>query len=206
MRLGIDEINKRSLPYKEYFGVMNITKKQIEARIALAERLEDEFFNILMLLSTLKEHSVTDDGITEKQLSQAYIDALISVGVEPDDYILELAAVFAAGFILATKEHPTDKWYTSNDRVVYNAENEANTVLNYTDYKDAVKNFKFKTWHTENDSRVRETHIPLEGTTLPIESYFIVGNALMRFPKDTELAENAPEEIINCRCSITYSN
>lgn len=97
-------------------------------------------------------------------------------------------------------------WYLSDDRAMYNAENEANTVLNYKDYKEASLKYKYKTWITENDSRVRQTHIPLEGETIPIADMFVVGEALMRFPKDIEYASDYPEEIVNCRCSIKYSN
>lgn len=97
-------------------------------------------------------------------------------------------------------------WYLSEDRAKYNAENEANTVLNYKDYKEAAQNYKYKTWITENDIRVRDTHIPLEGETIPISDMFVVGEALMRFPKDIEYAADSPEEIVNCRCSIKYSN
>lgn len=98
-----------------------------------------------------------------------------------------------------------DGWYISQDRAMYNAENEANTVLNYKDYKEAAQKYKYKTWHTENDSRVRMTHVPLEGERIPITDMFVVGESLMRFPKDLEYAADSPEEYVNCRCSVTYS-
>ena len=205
MILPIDEIN-RSIPYREYFGVMALTEKQKKDRIAFAERLEDELFYIFLLFSTLKDYSVTDDKVIVQQLTQSYLDVVSSFAIPQDDYILEIASLFALDFVRVTLKHIDDAWYTSQDRVMYNAENEANTVLNYKDFVDAkAKGFKRKTWITENDSRVRDTHVPLEGETIPIEDLFVVGNALMRYPKDIEYAADSPEEIVNCRCSIKYS-
>lgn len=204
MILPIDEIN-RSIPYREYFDVMNLTEQQKKDRIAFAERLEDELFYIFLLFSTLKDYSVTDDKIIVRQLTQAYLDVVSSFAIPQDDYILEIASLFAVDFVRATLKHIEDAWYTSQDRVMYNAENEANTVLNYKDYIDATKKYKYKTWITENDSRVRETHIPLEGETIPINDLFVVGDALMRYPKDLEYAADSPEEVVGCRCSIKYS-
>ncbi len=204
MILPIDEIN-RSIPYREYFDVMNLTEQQKKDRIAFAERLEDELFYIFLLFSTLKDYSVTDDKIIVRQLTQAYLDVVSSFAIPQDDYILEIASLFAVDFVRATLKHIEDAWYTSQDRVMYNAENEANTVLNYKDYIDATKKYKYKTWITENDSRVRETHVPLEGETIPINDLFVVGDALMRYPKDLEYAADSPEEVVNCRCSIKYS-
>ena len=217
MILKIDEINKRAIPYKEYFGVMNLTKKQIEDRIRFSERMEDELLTFYYLFSMMKDLSVSNDKILENQLRQVYLDVLVSVGVEPDDYLTERANTFAIEFVAVTREHigdilldkdltPAQKWYLSADRLMFNAENEANTALNYVEYKDAVKRFKYKTWHTENDERVRPTHVPLEGQTIPITETFVVGETLMRFAKDVEYAADSPEEIVNCRCSTTYHN
>lgn len=203
MILPIDEI--RSIPYKEYFGIMNLTEKQKKNRIAFAERLEDELLLIFALFGTLDEYSVSNDNLIVEQLKNAYLTVSLSFGVPQDDYILELAEIFALGFVETTRKHIQEAWYTSEDRAVYNAENESNTVLNYKDFTDAKKNHRYKTWITENDNRVRATHVPLEGETIPIDDLFVVGEALMRFPHDYEYAADYPEEIVNCRCSIKYS-
>lgn len=251
MILPIDEI--RSIPYKEYFGIMNLTEKQKKDRIAFAERLEDELLLMYELFGVLSDYSVTDDNLIIEQLKQAYLSVAESFETPLDDYMMDVADKFANDFVETTKKHialkigqdiPTDKgfaiimvivggtvilneymddgnsqiyempyrdvlmatndgWFISPDRAVFNAENEANTVLNYKDYKEAKGNFK--TWITENDERVRPTHIPLEGEKIPIGDLFVVGEALMRFPKDLEYAADYPEEIVNCRCSIKYS-
>lgn len=203
MILPIDEV--RSIPYKEYFGSMSLTEKQKKDRIAFAERLEDELLLIFALFGTFNDYSVTNDNLIIEQLKDAYLTVSASFGVPQDDYILELSELFAVGFVDTTRKHIQEEWYTSEDRAVYNAENESNTVLNYKDFSDAKKNHRFKTWITENDNRVRATHIPLEGETIPIDDLFVVGDALMRFPKDIEYAADYPDEIVGCRCSIKYS-
>ena len=256
MILPIDEINKRSIPYSDYFGIMRISDKQLKDRIAFAERLEDELLLIYMLYATLSDYSVADDSLIVKQLQQAYIDTVSSFAMPVDDYIQSVAEKFATDFVDTTRKHLTlkvgqdiptpdgfaiitaivgskvtldeyntngektgaseasykdvvmatsDGWYLSQDRVTYNAENEANTVMNYKDFTEAKgKGYTKKTWKTENDMRVRMTHIPLEDETIPIGELFIVGDSLMRYPKDIEYCDD-DSEICNCRCSIEYS-
>lgn len=255
MILPIDEINKRSIPYSDYFGIMRISDKQLKDRIAFAERLEDELLLIYMLYATLSDYSVADDSLIVKQLQQAYIDTVSSFAMLVDDYILSVAEKFATDFVDTTRKHLTlkvgqdiptpdgfaiitaivgskvildeyntnnektgtseasykdvvmatsDGWYLSQDRVIFNAENEANTVMNYKDFTEAKGTKRYKVWHTEMDDRVRPTHIPLEGEKIPISELFVVGNALMRYPKDLEYSADNPEEVINCRCSIEY--
>lgn len=205
MILKIDEINKRSIPYKKYFGIMKLSEKQISDRIAFAEMLEDHLLYIMTLFDTLSEYNVAESDLVVQQLRQAYIDTATSFGVVSDDYITEIALVFAVDFVRATLEHTDDKWYRSEDRIKFNAENESNTVLNYKDYTEAInKGYHNKTWLTENDTRVRPTHVPLEGETIPIHEYFVVGDSLMAYPRDLSLDPD-PNEVVNCRCSISYS-
>ena len=256
MILPIDEINKRSIPYKEYFDIMKLSKKQKDDRIKFAERLEDELFLIYELYSVLSDYSLADDSLIIQQLTQAYIDTVSSFAIPIDDYVQEVAEKFAKDFVETTRKHlslevgqdittndgfgvitsivgatvilslfnengepigtaelpyrdvlmaTSDSWYLSQDRITYNAENEANTVMNYKDYTEARGTKKYKTWYTEMDDRVRPTHVPLEGETVPIDDLFVVGAALMRYPKDVEYAADHPEEIVGCRCSIEYS-
>lgn len=202
-----EKSKNRSIPYKKYFGIMNLTEKQKKDREKFAEQLEDDLIMIMSLYDLTREYNITDDSFIVQELKDAYLKATASFGVPSDEYITEVALAFAVNFIKATKEHKNDAWYTSKDRAKYNAENEANTVLNYKDYSEAKKRgFTKKRWWTENDSRVRMTHIPLEGEVIPIDDLFVVGEALMRFPHDYEYAAEYPEELVNCRCSITYSN
>lgn len=195
----------RSIPYEEYFSIMRLTYEQKKQRIRFAELLEDDLIMIMTLWAETRRYNITTDTFIVEELRNAYIKAATSFGVPSDGYLSDIAYAFALNFVDALRDHSDDEWYTSEDRAKYNAENEANTVLNYKDFTEAKGKYKYKVWHTENDSRVRMTHIPLEGERIPIDDLFVVGDALMRYPKDYEYCDNM-EEIINCRCSITYSN
>ena len=96
------------------------------------------------------------------------------------------------------------QYWTSSDRAMLIAENEANSLKNYTEYRDAKTIGKTKKkWLTENDDKVRITHTLVEGKTVNIDGLFLVGNSLMRFPRDYEYDPD-PSEVINCRCSCVY--
>lgn len=58
-----------------------------------------------------------------------------------------------------------------------------------------------KTWLATNDSHTRPDHADADGQTVPIADAFDVGGHPMQHPGD----QSAPaEEVINCRCTITY--
>lgn len=59
-----------------------------------------------------------------------------------------------------------------------------------------------RTWHTARDTRVRDTHITMEGQERPFGEPFVsgTGNLLMR-PGD----QSAPaSEVVQCRCALTH--
>jgi len=71
---------------------------------------------------------------------------------------------------------------------------------------------KKKTWISRRDDRVRNSHIAMEGISIPIDEIFNVPSAidpatlpidLMRFPKDSSLGADL-SNIINCRCAADY--
>jgi HK97 family phage portal protein len=57
-----------------------------------------------------------------------------------------------------------------------------------------------KTWITQGDHRVRDTHVALNGQTVDIGQAFPNG---LRYPHDPL---GSAAECINCRCSLTYSD
>ena len=100
-------------------------------------------------------------------------------------------------------DEPTSYW-TSKDRARIIAENEANAFENYNDYKAAkAKGYTKKRWLTELDDKVRLTHTLVEGETVDIDGFFLVGDSKMRFPMDT-MYDPDPNEIVNCRCACVY--
>lgn len=61
---------------------------------------------------------------------------------------------------------------------------------------------KTKTWNTMQDPRVRETHEPLEGVTIPIDAdFYTFDGDKAQAPGNFAKAENN----VNCRCYITVS-
>lgn len=65
---------------------------------------------------------------------------------------------------------------------------------------------KEKTWHHREQNNPRDgshgqpDHVSLEGETVPINEKFSNG---LRYPRDPD--DGRPEEVINCRCYLTYS-
>lgn len=59
-----------------------------------------------------------------------------------------------------------------------------------------------KSWLSTEDERTRPTHLLADGQTVPIAEAFDVGGAPLFFPGDPA---GPPEEVINCRCTITFN-
>ena len=101
-------------------------------------------------------------------------------------------------------EDTEEDYWTSENRAMLISEDEANAIYNYDDYRQAVRSGKTKkVWVTENDEKVRMTHTLVEGKTVDIDGLFLVGESLMRFPKDT-MYQASPTETVNCRCTCHY--
>ena len=60
----------------------------------------------------------------------------------------------------------------------------------------------YKTWHTMEDEKVRDSHIPLDTVTIPIDAEFYTWDG--DHAPQPGLFEK-PENSINCRCILTVS-
>lgn len=60
-----------------------------------------------------------------------------------------------------------------------------------------------KTWISTADPRTRETHVEADGQTVALSDLFTVGDVELAYPGDENV--DAPEETVNCRCTLTYS-
>ena len=103
----------------------------------------------------------------------------------------------------------TERYWLSDDRAQFIAENESNTLLNSAEFIEAKEEgYTHKIWMSYGDDRVRLTHQEVDGAKIPIGAYFDVGRARMLYPKDvtSELSTGAecPEEVCNCRCVCKY--
>ena len=91
------------------------------------------------------------------------------------------------------------------NRIQTIAANESLYINNYSEQQEAVENNKqFKTWNTMRDVRVRPSHRDMDRQTIPIQVPFLVNDSIMMFPGDTSYGAS-PDEIIMCRCWLTYS-
>lgn len=209
--LNIRPNNRRSEPYKEYFGKMSISDKEKQERIAFSEQMEEVVLYILALIETTIESGESDQEYIQTQFYDKYLDVIASYMLI-DTYIKQYALDVTKQIIDATFERfsaedksITDDYYLSNDREMFISECEANSILNYRQYSKAVKAGKTKKkWIDVGDKRERKTHLEVGEIILPIDEPFSVGDSLLQFPKDTSLGASA-DEIVNCRCSIQYS-
>lgn len=188
-----------SIPYDEYFGEMALTGEEKEERNKLAKEFEVLF--LFLLMNYKKEQS----SEVKKMLQDKYKDiATAFINAEkPSSYIEEYSKQIIEDTIRVANENIDDPYYTSWDRAMFIAENEANSIGNYRQQMEAVKSGKkYKTWLTMNDKKVRHTHQEIDSLKIPIFEAFQVGDSKMMFPKDTN---GSAEEIIGCRCVLEYS-
>ena len=207
MTRNIDELSNlqtRSVEPEKYFGEMDLDEEQVEKRIEYTKKANELFDVILILLLTMRDNGEVDYSYA-RGLLETWLLSLIAEFTTPDDYLIDYATDTAFNFVDTTKKNIDKEWYTSADRALFNAENSANDVLNYSEYEKAIKEGKtHKQWITEPDNRVRESHRKVDKKPIPIKDFFRVGLSRMRFPKDYEYASEFPEELVNCRCSIKY--
>ena len=207
-KMSWDELNqlvgrKISEPYDEYYAPMHITEEQKRKRIRLAEDLEDVFIALLAELFYCEQEGIKIPADIYDRALEEYL-AVIGSAVVTDDYLIEHAISTIADTIAVLKRHENQEYYYSMDRAMAISEGESNSVWNYTEFEEAVKNKKFKTWHTIMDGKERESHAEVNGLTIPIEDAFELRGGYLRFPMDTELG-CSDDEVVSCRCSLSFS-
>lgn len=221
---NFDKLNilkRRSEPYADYFGDMQLTSEQKKKRRELALILEDYIMIFFDVIYMGYIQDISNEIMAKQELTYNLYNTLADKGYfesenELDKYIAETVdnAYTSTNDNLAN--HFDDYDYTGNgpywvseDRAMFVAENEANTLCNSAEFVEAKKQGKKnKIWKTYWDDKVRPTHIEVDVTMLPINEYFVVGSALMLYPKDTtsefSTGSEHPEEYINCRCQCIY--
>ena len=207
--LKFDEIHKpfyKAIPYKEFFGKMYISPKQMKSRIGLAEQIEDVMLYVFAVWAIAGSAGITEAEI--RQDAKEKLQTVIGKHTKLDSYLKQHIDKTIDEVINTTIKHKDEEsesgYWTSQDRAMLIAENEANSFENYVEYREAAASGKTKKkWLTENDDKVRLTHEIAEGQTVDIDGLFLIGDSLMRFPMDTQYDAD-PREIINCRCSVVY--
>lgn len=210
-KMKIDELNilkdsTEVFDYQDfiehYFDPMQITNWKKKKRKELAEELMDIILYFLIWCDEFPEQVQTEE--VQREFQNEFKERIF-VHCEPNSYLDSYVPLFIQRLIEVTLDHKDEEYYTSVERAAIVACNESNTVY-ATDEMETAKilGLKYKEWKTELDSRVRPTHIVMEGVKIPIDEPFLVGNSLMMFPKD-QTYNPEPEEVCGCRCVCKYS-
>lgn len=198
------EHDRRSMDFDNYFGDMYLSEEQKSQRIESADKLLAAFESLLSLVFYLYQDNAYDytEAISETQ--EAY--NVLLAGVLVSDYFREVHVPNVVNGVVNTMlANPEDPFNFSLDRAILIAENEANSVWNDAEYEEALRSGKKrKTWHAIIDKGTRDWHREANGQTKPITEPFEVGGDLMQYPRSESLGAGA-ENIVNCRCSATYS-
>ncbi len=221
---NFDKLNilkRYSEPYHEYFGVMMLTKEQKRQRERLAVLLEEAIAVFFEMYRTRQEMGVLSEVQLKQEFTYLVYDVVSGKGyfedeAQEDKYITDLVNETYRATEENLAKHPNDYDYTGNkpywisdDRAMFIAENEANTIINGYEFEEAKAQGKtHKIWKSYADDKVRPTHQEVDVTMIPIDDYFDVGAAQLLYPKDitSEFSTGIdhPEEIINCRCCALY--
>ena len=210
MPLDFDELNKlvgfgRSMPFTEYFGEMVISPEQRRKRRDLADDLDDGFIDILAwVFYTQQNRKVSKDEVKDrvKDVFNSSLGSEIKRLEDTDSMVDKLSDEIARTTVDRGQE---DLFFLSADRSRLLAEDNSNNFWNYYEFDMAVsRGMKYKTWNTILDGRERITHNIADGQMQPIMMPFEVGSSLLMYPKDMSL-DASLEEIINCRCSVSFS-
>lgn len=211
MRL-FDEINDLSeyeiIDIDIYFDEMELHEGEKEKRKEFSERMVDIMIFIFALFSVMRQYNSVNKQFIISQLQSRYSELVLQymdIDKLVDDYIQK----FSEEIVDTTLKYPGEEYYLSNERATLIGVNEANSILGYRQLQEAKeKGYTRKTWITEGDKKVRETHREVDMQEIPLFDYFVVGNSLMLFPHDnlSEYGRYAEEkEIAGCRCTVQYS-
>lgn len=211
MRL-FDEANDLSegeiLDIDSYFDEMELPDEEKEKRKEFSENMVDIMLFIFALFSVMRQYNSVNKQFIISQLQTRYSELVLQY-MDIDKMVGDYIQKFSEEIVDTTLKYPDEKYYLSNDRATLIGVNEANSILGYSQLQEAKeKGYTRKTWITEGDKKVRETHREVDMQEIPLFDYFVVGNSLMLYPHDnvSEYGRNVEaKEIVNCRCSVVYS-
>ena len=200
--MAFDELHALKIKYSEWFGDMEITETEKKERESLAEEIELLFMALFLMVIDEQDKQLCLDYARNqyKQLCNKFLDAN-----KTSAYINQYVNMITENILDVTLDNIKSDYYTSQDRAIFIAANEANTIGNYREQVQKIKNgYKFKTWMTQGDDKVRPTHVLVDNTKIGVFEPFSVGDSKLMFPRDYSLGANS-NEIINCRCVAIYS-
>lgn len=143
---------------------------------------------------------------------EKYIDCLIDLFV--DGYVTGLLMVGKEGSGVPNPWDFIDHMWSDGETSLQKfdreypdiqtvADGEATRLYNEGVYQAGLQTKpRSKTWNTQMDDRVRDTHFYLEGQTIPFDGVFITFDGdSARFPYDFKKASNN----VHCRCFLTIN-
>lgn len=208
-KMTFDELNqmvgyKVSEPIDEYFTPMILSEEQKEQRREAAYEMHDVILALLVYAFYADQYGISLPEEARTDAVDGYLDVLTALGIQIDQNLRIKANERIASTLDVLYRHIDDPWYYSDDRAIAIAENESNGIWDYTEYREAVRNKNFKTWHTIMDGHERDSHAEVNGVTLPINVPFELRGGYMQYPHDDSLGVS-DDELIGCRCSISFS-
>ena len=219
--VGTDD--RRYIDIDEFFDEMFLSDEDISDRKEFTKELEDELFNALALLFLFLQFGTVTGVETVKGIVERAFLNTVNRFTQADSELTLYASTFSENFVdtavknaekyklfddsekKSTDDYRKTAYFFSQVRARLNAADSANAVFNHDEYRlQKTLGKTYKKWNTIRDGHERRTHGVVDGTIIPIDELFHVGDALMRYPHDIEMAGEFPEEIINCRCSAEY--
>lgn len=189
---------KGEIDIEDFFDGMEISDEQKDKRMEVTNKLFWIFSSLFVLFEVTADYETC-----QWWLSDQLTNVVMEYG-NYDSYSVLYIEKFVTDYVDVTFKHDEEPYYVSDDRAILGSINEANAICEYGELSDAIEEgMTFKIWHTERDSKVRKTHVPLDGKKIPIEDFFEVGGELLLYPRD-EVNCGDLSEIANCRCSCSY--
>ncbi len=193
-----------SMDYDEFFDEMYLTDAQKQKRKEMAEKIQEimEWLLALVFYYTTAGAYGYMNAITEAE--QSYKDLVRDAGVS-ESFVNNHIPIAVTSVVNTMTNNPDNMFNYTTDRARMIAENEANSIWNDAEFEEAVKaGMTRKTWHTILDKKTRDWHAEVNGQTRPILEPFDVDGELLLFPRDESLGASGGN-VVNCRCSVTYS-
>lgn len=205
------------IPINEFFAEMELSETEKKRR----EDLANELLILFLMFFAEIEAEKTIQNKTKPDVNTEYFKNMLyrQYCDDVETFIVLVAALLGrrkisdemsenirqrVSYIVDTTLKFDDDFYTSKDRAIMLACNEANYVGNDTDYNIAkYQGYRHKKWLTMKDEKVRFTHSLADGQTVGIDDYFNIGGYEMLYPMDTSQGA-PPSECVNCRCVIQY--
>ena len=183
--LPFDEINRLTLQVREWFSNGKKLSEDREGLYDIIDMMLD-----LYLLAYAQANEVTNANL----------------GAEWTPTLDEVMKVVNAKVAGKTWEERVEDYYANGgtgEDIVRIIETESHRIANTAALDTAKKaGAKNKTWVTMMDDKVRDTHYPLEGVTIPIDDDFYTwDDDYAPAPGLFQLAQNN----VNCRCELVFS-